>query len=724
MDNRKQEMVKKYIKDKNNIMLFCACMVSAFLLFPFSAHSQKKDTVNINNLEFITDRLERIAQNTDLNLDYSDLLDDFMYYYQNPVNLNAHPEKLLDIYLINQIQLNNLKAYTRKNGTLTSVYELRYVPGFDRETIDNLLPFVTVKPVQKGYSLKPKNIFKYGKNQIIARYNQYFEKPAGFRIPVDSAIRYPGSAYLGNMQAWYLRYGFNYKNKIRFGFTFDKDAGEVFLKSKLNDSIRAMVGNKADNLFDFFSGHVFVADMGVIKAFVLGDYHLEFGQGLTLWSGLAFGKSAEAMNIKRYGRGIRPNTSRNENRFFRGAALTLGWKGLSFTGFYSRNKVDASVDFNPALNIEEAGSLPETGLHRTINELLKKDEMTIINAGGRISYSHKIFQIGVTAFQTRLSTPLAVQDNLYKMFNFSGSELMNYGADLNLNLNKINLFGEASYASTGGWAGLGGMNAFLSDRFVFTLFYHNYGKKYFNLFNNPVAETSSFIAEQGIYFGFKALIIKGVNISGYLDYFNFPWFKYRTDGPSAGRDYLIQINYTASHNLNLYFRFRYLFKQENYADEYDYTNRLANVERNEFRFFISYQVFDFLIFKNRLEYVFYNKQFESAENGYLLYQDILYRPAHFPLDITFRYALFSTNSYNSRIYTYENDVLYAFSVPAYFDNGQRVYLLMRYRAFKQLDIWIRLARTVFFDRKAIGSGSDEINGNAKTEVKVQLVVKL
>ncbi len=714
------ERKKKY----RHFILFCACLVTAHVLSPASLKAQKKDTLNINNLELITDRMERIAQNTDLNLDYSDLLDDFMYYYQNPVNLNAHPEKLLDLYLINQMQLNNLKAYIRKNGLLGSVYELRYVPGFDRETIKIVLPFVTVKPAQKSHSLKPKNIFKYGKHQLIARYNQYFEKPAGFLIPVDSALNYPGSAYLGNMQAWYLRYGFNYKNNVRFGFTVDKDAGEIFLKSNLNDSIRTLVGNKASSLFDFFSGYVFVADMGIIKALAVGDYHLEFGQGLTLWSGLAFGKSAEALNIKRYGRGVRPNTSRNENRFFRGAALTLGWKGLSFTGFYSRNKVDASIVTNPVLNIEEAGSLPETGLHRTINELLKKDEMTITNAGGRLSYNHKIFQLGVTAFETRLSTPLAVQENMYKMFNFSGNRLMNYGSDLNLNFNKISLFAETSYSSTGGWAGVGGMNAFLSDRFVFTLFYHNYGKKYFNLFNNPVAETSSFVAEQGIYFGFRALVLKGVNITGYLDYFNFPWLKYRTDGPSAGSDYLIQVNYTASSNLNLYFRFRYQYKQENFAGDYDYTARLANVKRNEFRLFISYRVFDFLTFKNRLEYVFYNKQFAPAENGYLLYQDILYRPDGFPLDITFRYALFSTTGYNSRIYTYENDVLYAFSVPAYFDNGQRVYLMMRYKAFKQLDIWFRLARTVFFDRKTIGSGSDEIDTNHKTEVKVQLVVKL
>lgn len=701
-----------------------ACVATLAGLISTSVVAQEKDTTNVSSLEFITDQMERIAQNTDLNLDYSDLLDDFMYFYQNPADLNTQAKDLLKIHLINDMQLNNLNAYIQNNGPLNSVYELKYIPGFENKTIQNILPFVTVEPARQKFSLKPKNIFKYGKNRLIVRYNQYLEKSAGYLIPADSAINFPGSAYLGNMQAWYLRYGFNYRNKVRLGFIFDKDAGEIFLKSKVNDSIHALVGNKMDNLFDFFSGHIYVSDMGILKAAVVGDYHLEFGQGLTLWSGLAFGKSAEALQIKRYGRGIRPNTSRNENRFFRGAALSLGWKGLTLTGFYSHHKVDASIEENSVFNRVEAGSLPETGMHRTLNELLKKHAITITATGGRLSYQYKKFQVGATAFQSRLSIPIAVNDDLYKKFSFSGNQLMNYGTDFSLNLNKVNFFGEISYASTGGWAGLGGMNAFISDRFAFTLFYHNYGKKYFNLFNNPVTETSSLIAEQGIYFGFRALLFQGLNLTGYLDYFSFPWLKYRSDSPSYGMDYLMQINYNASRHLNLYFRFRNILKQENYADDYDYTARLVNVHRNECRFFISYDVFDFLVFKNRLEYIFYNKEHEPSENGYLIYQDVIYRPANFPLDITFRYALFSTGGYNSRIYTYENDVLYAFSVPSYFDNGQRVYLLLRYKALKQLDIWVRLARTIFSDRSTIGSGADKIDGNHKTEIKVQVIVKL
>jgi len=174
----------------------------------------------------------------------------------------------------------------------------------------------------------------------------------------------------------------------------------------------------------------------------------------------------------------------------------------------------------------------------------------------------------------------------------------------------------------------------------------------------------------------------------------------------------------------MYFRYRFKQKQENYAESYDYTKKLATLNRHEIRIFLNYQVFDFLILKNRIDLVLYKEEFLENEYGYLIYQDILYRPNRFPLEATFRYALFDTRSYDSRIYTYENDVLYAFTIPAYFDQGQRFYLMLRWKVIKQLDLWLRFARTTYFNRSTIGSGSDEIDGNHKTEVKVQVKFKL
>ena len=504
----------------------------------------------------------------------------------------------------------------------------------------------------------------------------------------------------------------------------DKDAGEVILKNSLSDTILSMVGSQITNVFDFYSAHAYLADVGIVKEAVIGDYHLEFGQGLTMWSGLAFGKSAQSVEMKRYGSGIRPNTSVNENRFFRGAAVTLGLKDIEFTAFYSKNNVDANTVGNTLVSEETVSSIQETGMHRTINELLDKNALTIDAYGGRINYGYRKFQVGATAFQTLLSCQLQSSEDLYKKFRFSGNQLTNYGVDFSVNFNKINFYGEFSGSGNGGLAGIAGMNAYLDERFVFTLLYHNYGKKYQNLYANPFAESSSISNENGIYFGFNAMLHEKWNLSGYFDYYQFPWLRFGVDAPSSGNDYLLQLNYTPAFKTLMYLRYRHRTKQENYSEPYDYTPQLANIGSNEIRFFLSYSPFTFLVLSNRLDYVYYKNEFENAQQGYMVYQDVLWRPLRLPVDITFRYAIFSTDSYDSRIYTYENDVLYAFSIPSYFDRGQRVYLMLKYEWKNYLDVWFRIGRTTYNNKTSVGSGADEIQGNHKTEVKVQLLLKL
>jgi hypothetical protein len=71
------------------------------------------------------------------------------------------------------------------------------------------------------------------------------------------------------------------------------------------------------------------------------------------------------------------------------------------------------------------------------------------------------------------------------------------------------------------------------------------------------------------------------------------------------------------------------------------------------------------------------------------------------------------------LYAYENDVLYSYSIPVFFDKGYRYYLTLDYDITKKLSFWLRWAQTIYRDKNLIGSGPDEINGNKKTEVKFQ-----
>jgi hypothetical protein len=102
---------------------------------------------------------------------------------------------------------------------------------------------------------------------------------------------------------------------------------------------------------------------------------------------------------------------------------------------------------------------------------------------------------------------------------------------------------------------------------------------------------------------------------------------------------------------------------------------------------------------------------------------LIYKQLSSPISFAARYALFETDSYYSRIYAYENDVLYAFSIPAYNGRGSRFYISAKYHIARGIDFWLRYAQTFYSDRNEIGSSKEQINGNTKSEIKAQLRLK-
>ncbi len=149
---------------------------------------------------------------------------------------------------------------------------------------------------------------------------------------------------------------------------------------------------------------------------------------------------------------------------------------------------------------------------------------------------------------------------------------------------------------------------------------------------------------------------------------------------------------------------------------------IVPVTTQHLRYQISYRINDVLTMKNRIELSRYHKDTAAAENGYMIYQDINYSPEKIPISLAFRFALFET-TYNSRIYAYENDVLYAFSIPAYYNRGKRVYLTLQYHISDDIDLWLRYSQWYYDNVDVISSGMNEIQGHTKSEVKAQLRIR-
>jgi hypothetical protein len=88
--------------------------------------------------------------------------------------------------------------------------------------------------------------------------------------------------------------------------------------------------------------------------------------------------------------------------------------------------------------------------------------------------------------------------------------------------------------------------------------------------------------------------------------------------------------------------------------------------------------------------------------------------------VALRYALFDTDSYDSRLYSFESNALYVFSVPAYFYQGSRAYIMVRYTFLRKFDLWVRYGNFIYSNRTSLSSGPEEITGNRKSDVTVQL----
>jgi len=689
-----------------------------FLIFTAPLKAQEKDTLIIQN-EKLDNDLEDLARANDGVQDYSDWVDDYEYYSRHPININGnHLEKLVQLRLLNEAQLFSIQSYIKNNGPFKSVYELKFIPGLSVETLQRLAKYIVAGKPGAEHKISMKELLKFGRSDVLMRYQQVLEPVAGYDIPPDSAYLKPGSVYLGTPQQLYLRYSFHTLNRFRIGITTEKDAGEVFLKRSFSDSVNKMLRHKPA-FPDFLSAYAFISDVGIIKKAVVGDYHLEFGQGLTLWSGLTFGASSQTCQVKYFGKGIRPNTSVNENRYFRGAAVTLEKKGFELTAFYSRKKYDANLLSPDSMGIRAATSLQKTGYHRTINELRDKNAMTIIVYGGQLAYQYKRFRVGAIYYQTHLNHPWAVGSAPYKLFDFHGNTLTNYGMNLNFNVNPVSFFGEVATNPGGKPAGLAGLNAFLSDRFTLTLFYRNYPKRYHVIFASPFGKSSKAANERGIYLGFNALLTKSLTLSGYADHYYFPWLKFRVNAPSHGKSYLLQMNDLVGKRLSINFRFRFNKNELDLTDSTGYFSVPVPDDRYEFRLETSYVLFNFLILRNRVEYVKFQKEGDS-EKGFMVFQDIKLKWVNAPWQAVFRYALFDTDGWNSRIYTYENNALYTFSIPALSGYGERMYLLLNWANIKNIKIWLRAATTIYFDRSTVSSGPSAIDTNHKSSVTCEL----
>lgn len=644
-------------------------------------------------------------------VDYQAVYDALTQLHANPLDLNrATRDELEATYLLSERQLSSLATYRTNVGDLLSIYELQAVPDFDLPTIRRLFPFVTVT----GESGLFGNLPTPTDNYLIVRYEQVLEQQKGFSDAIPDKKGNLPTRYLGSSGQWYARYRYSRPRAFSVGLTIEKDPGE---RLTWQPSARRYGA-------DYISFHAQIQNRGKWRNILLGDYQVQIGQGLVLSAGFVLGKSAETVQtVRRPMLGARPYTSLTEYGYFRGATATYALRPtLDLTLIAARNRRDANVTADSTGTLRIATSLQTSGLHRTPSELDDQGSLLETNIGAHLLYhNRRQLQLGLTVLQTSFNTFLRKRDQAYNQYEFTGQQNLVVGLHGGYVWRNWNFFGEAARSSgseihSGGIGAVGGALVSLTKKLDLALVFRHYDRNFHSFYGNAFSEGSRNINESGVYTGLKYTVYRKLTLSGFMDYFSFPWLKYLVDKPSNGFDYLLQARYTPNRQTAFYAVYHEEHKQKNLT--IGKVKDVVGTTRRSYALNAEYRLIQGLSLRSRVQWGAFRYAGQTPSRGFALVQDATldYRR----LSLSGRVALFGTDDYDSRQYVYERDVLYAFSFPAYYNRGVRHYLLAQYSLNHHLDVWVRWARTDLTNQDTVGSNLDQINTSHKTEVKAQV----
>lgn len=656
----------------------------------------------------ISDILEDITSSTEDEVDIDALAEDLIFFMDNPINLNtATYEQLGKLIFLSDFQIQSLLDYVKNNGEMLTIYELQLVFGFDYMDISKLAPFVSVTQVAGSKTTFPR--FKYGKHDLIMRGRSQIETPVGYTPAPENNPN--ATRYTGNKLGLYTRYSYRTRSGFQIGFVGEKDPGEEFFK-----------GSNPYG-FDHYSFHVQASDIGKLKTLVIGDFNAEFGQGLTLWSGTSFGKSSDPLGVRKRPKGLNRSSSTNENLFLRGGGATVRIGLFEVSAFGSYKKIDANVADSVIDGLDVFTSMPTSGLHRTPNEIRNKKTLGEMVAGGNVSVSWRNLRAGVTTSFVNLEGFYSPPTQPYKFFEPPLNNRVNAGTDITIAVGNHLLFGEASTTLGYGSGALGGGLFRVHPLLNLSVLARSYQKDYSTYYTAALAEGTGPANESGIMVGMAFKPIKHWELSGYSDFFTSPWLRFGVNSPSRGHDYSLQAIYSPRSSLNFSIRYRLKQKDKNQTIDSAQVRWVLPYTRQGLRFHVSYSPTRTIDLKTRIEFAWYEEENLPLESGIVVYQDISYRPKTIPLVLTARFAVFDTDSWNTRIYAYENDVLYYFSIPAYSSMGTRAYFLAKYSIGRDVDLWFRVAQFYFANQTSLGSGLDKVNGPNRSDVRLQVRFK-
>jgi hypothetical protein len=634
-----------------------------------------------NISERISEIAEEIASQGEENGSVDQLSDLLYELSQDPVKINSGYEtEISRLFFLTDFQVKILADYVRTTGKILTPFEIANIPGFDRETAEMLIPFITLVQISRS----PADSSKIHQS-ILSNFTR--------------KISAQDTSSLGSQWRILTKYKISY-GSFTAGFTTEKDPGEKYLS-----------GSKP--VPDFISGFLSFNGTGFVKQIIIGDFSARFGQGTNINTRL-MGKLPLTSTGYLSGRNeIRPYTSTDENKYFRGIAAELTFKRIDLNMYISENKIDATMNQDCDSSVTTVRSLYTSGLHNTTLSISKKDILKETDYAIHLSVNHRNTRSGIVLSGTRFSVQIEPDKSAPEnLFDFDGATNEVYTFYYNTSLKRSILFGEVSITGKKKYAAIQGMSFRPASRLNLNLFYRYYSPGFVSFRGGGMSQSSSNSNEYGILGNLTFEAARYTFISGGIDLCYYPWLRYRNSSPSMAKRYEIRIKYTPSQKVNI----EVLYSSKSSTADGIRENQIPAQSESlssSIKCSVRYAPNESVSF---IAQTGYKTVQPRGGSGFLLLQDVNIKKSGFPVSVWFRYAIYNTASYESGIYTWENDLLNSYSIPVMYGNGSRSYLMISWRLSRKAEIRFKYGIT-----SSIGSDNEIKNVN---EVRIQARLNL
>jgi hypothetical protein len=603
-----------------------------------------------------------------------------------PALNTASRDMLYGLKVLTKKQITALLQHRKNFGPILYFEELQILPYFDSLTIAKLR-----QVAQLGSSSYVK---EKPEHNLMLRYKQEIERPIGYK-----------KDYLGSPARLFVRFRGKSKS-FRYGLNAEKDPGEPFLRKTNPEG------------FDFYTGFIQWQSASTRSSIVLGDFTAGLGQHLTFSNGMALRKSAYVLSILPSERQLQPSASSNESNFLRGLAFqhSIGqrWKLLLLA---SSKAIDAKISHTDNKQAYIT-SFPSTGLHRTQNEANQKRKAGETTTAMAITHKWKQLSIGAVVCDRQVQPRGQLKPD--KWLKSIRKQTPKVGLFTRGNYQNLLFFGEISRDTSNRIAHVAGVIFTPDKQLAFGWVNRNYPPHFDSKLSRAFSERSTTDNEKGNYFSLLLSPNRHFRFRLASDLYHYPHPTYRADLPIHGNDHLMEVQYTRRKKWSITVRHQIDVKSQNKEINQQKTNRLVPVATKKTRLEFLRHLSSSLRYKARLVRKTHQYALYPVRKGLLLFQDFSLKPKYNTWTLTWRLTTFDTPDYETRIYAYEHDVLYAFSIPAYYGRGKRFYIIWKQKWTVYLSSWLRYSITHYTDRNIIGSGLDAISGATKSDVTLQL----